>query len=49
MPLPLQLPEGSVVLSHRFGDGPFRLRTIRPRRAAAGIEIEGVYNAPRGE
>jgi hypothetical protein len=49
MPLPLQLPEGSVVLSNRFGDGPFEdcarfVRVALPQ----GIEIEGVYNAPRG-
>jgi hypothetical protein len=49
VPLPLQLPEGSVVLSNRFGDGPFHdcerfVRVVLPQ----GIEIEGVYNAPRG-
>jgi hypothetical protein len=49
MPLPLQLPEGSVVLSNLFGDGPFHdcerfVRVVLPQ----GIEIEGVYSAPHG-
>src|SRR5262245_45261767 len=49
MPLPLELPEGSVVLSNRFGDGLFQdcerfVCVVLPQ----GIEIEGVYNAPRG-
>jgi hypothetical protein len=49
MPLPLQLPNGSVVLSNRFGDGPFAdcerfVRVVLPK----GIEIEGVYNGQRG-
>jgi hypothetical protein len=49
MPLPLQLPSGSVVLSNRFGEGPFAdcecfVRVLLPQ----GVEVEGVYNAPRG-
>jgi hypothetical protein len=36
-------------LSNRFGDGPFHdcERFVRVR-LSQGIEIEGVYNAPRG-
>jgi hypothetical protein len=47
MPLPLQLLQGSIVLSNRFGHGPFEdcqrfVRVVLPQ----GVEIEGVYNAP---
>jgi hypothetical protein len=46
MPEPLQLPDGTVVLSNRFGHGPFKdfqpfVRVLLPQ----GIEIEGVYEA----
>jgi hypothetical protein len=46
MPLPIQLPEGSIVLSNRFGDGPFEdcqhfVRVVLPQ----GVEIDGIYNA----
>lgn len=49
MPQPLQLPGGSIVLSNRFGDGPFEhgqqfVRVILPQ----AVELEGVYNAARG-
>lgn len=48
MPLPIQLPDGSVVLSNRFGDGPFEdcqrfVDVVLPQ----GVEIEGVYSAAR--
>jgi hypothetical protein len=44
MPQPLQLPDGTVLLSNRFGHGPFEdfqrfVRVVVPQ----GIEIEGVY------
>jgi hypothetical protein len=50
MPLPLQLPPGSIVLNNRFGDGPFEDRQrfvdlVLPQ----GVELEGVYNAARGK
>jgi hypothetical protein len=43
MPEPLQLPDGSVVLSNRFGHGPFKdfqpyVRVVLPQ----SVEIEGV-------
>ena len=46
MAIPLQLPPGSVVLSNRFGDGPFHdcerfVGVVLPQ----GIEIEAVPNA----
>jgi hypothetical protein len=46
---PLQLPDGTVVLSNRFGHGPFKdfqpfVRVVLPQ----GIEIEGVYEAVSG-
>jgi hypothetical protein len=49
MPLPIQVPDGTVVLSNRFGDGPFGdcqqfIQVLLPK----GVEIEGVYNAARG-
>jgi hypothetical protein len=49
MPLPIQVPHGTVVLSNRFGDGPFEdcqqfIQVVLPH----GVEIEGVYNAARG-
>lgn len=49
MPEPLQLPDGTVVLSNRFGHGPFfdcqsYVRVVLPQ----GVEIEGIYNAARG-
>ena len=49
MPEPLQLPDGTVVLSNRFGDGPFKdcqpfVRVVLPQ----GVEIEGVYKAAHG-
>jgi hypothetical protein len=49
MPEPLQPPDGTVVLSNRFGHGPFKdlqpfLRVIVPQ----GVEIEGVYEAASG-
>ena len=49
MPLPIQVPDGTVVLSNRFGDGPFAdcqqfIQVVLPQ----GVEIEGVYNAGRG-
>src|SRR5688572_18619115 len=45
----LQLPDGTVVLSNRFGHGPFKdfqpfVRVILPQ----GVEIEGVYEAASG-
>ena len=49
MPQPVQLPDGSIVLSNRFGDGPFEdcQRFVRVR-LPQGVEIEGVFNAGRG-
>ena len=49
MPEPLQLPDGTAVLSNRFGHGPFKdfqpfVRVILPQ----GVEIEGVYEAASG-
>jgi hypothetical protein len=49
MPEPLPLPDGSVVLSNRFGHGPFKdfqrfVRVVLPQ----GVEIEGVYKAAQG-
>jgi hypothetical protein len=49
MPEPLQLPDGTVVLSNRFGHGPFKdfqrfVRVVLPQ----GVEIEGVYEAAHG-
>jgi hypothetical protein len=49
MPWTLQLPDGTVVLSNRFGCGPFDdcqsyVRVQLPQ----GVEIEDVYNAGRG-
>jgi hypothetical protein len=49
MPWSLQLPDETVVLSNRFGCGPFDdcqpfVRVQLPQ----GVEIEGVYNAARG-
>jgi hypothetical protein len=49
MPLPLQLPDGTVVLSNRFGHGPFAdcqpfVRVQLPQ----GVEIEGVFRADYG-
>jgi hypothetical protein len=45
MPLPIQVPDGTVVLSNRFGDGPFDdcpqfIQVVLPQ----GVETEGVYN-----
>ena len=49
MARPLQLPDGTVVLSNRFGCGPFKdfqpfVRVVLPQ----GVEIEGVYEAAHG-
>ena len=49
MPLLLQLPDGTVVLSYRFGHGPFEdfqpyVRVVLPQ----GVEIEGIYEAASG-
>ena len=48
MPEPLQLPDGTVVLSNRFGHGPSDdqsfVRVVLPQ----GEEIEGVYEAATG-
>ena len=48
MPKVLQLPEGTTVLSNRFGSGPFEnyerfVRVLLPQ----GVEIEGVYTAAK--
>jgi hypothetical protein len=45
----LQLSDGTTVRSNRFGSGPFEdfeqfVRVLLPQ----GVEIEGVYAAPRG-
>jgi hypothetical protein len=49
MPLPLQLPDGSIVLSNRFGDGPFEDgQCFVCVRLPQDVEVEGVYNAARG-
>ena len=46
MPLPIQVPDGTVVLSNRFGDGPFEdCQQFIHVRLPQSIEIEGVYNA----
>jgi hypothetical protein len=49
MPEPLQLSDGTVVLSNRFGHGPFKdfqsfVRVI----LAQSVEIENVYEALSG-
>ena len=49
MPEPLQLPDGTVVLTNRFGHGPFKdfqpfVRVILPQ----DVEIEGFYEAASG-
>jgi hypothetical protein len=49
MPLPIQVPDSTVVLCNRFGDGPFEdcqqfIQVLLPQ----GVQIEGVYNAARG-
>ena len=49
MPQPLQLPEGSIVVSNRFGDGPFEdCQRFVCVQLPQGVEIEGVSNAARG-
>jgi hypothetical protein len=49
MPLPIQVPDGTVVLSNRFGDGPFEdCQQFTQVRLPQGIEIEGIYNAAHG-
>ena len=49
MPEPLQLPDGTAVLSNRFGHGPFKdfqpfVRVVLPQ----GVEFEGIYEAAHG-
>jgi hypothetical protein len=49
MPDLLQLPDGTRVLSNRFGCGPFKdfqpfVKVVLPQ----GVEIEGVYKAAHG-
>jgi len=45
----LQLPDGSIVLSNRFGDGPFEDGQPFVRvRLPQDVEVEGVYNAAHG-
>jgi hypothetical protein len=49
MPLPIQVPYGTVVLSNRFGDGPFEdCQQFIHVRLPQGVEIEGIYSAARG-
>ena len=49
MPQPLQLPEGSIVFSNRFGDGPFEdCQRFVCVQLPQGVEIEGIFNARRG-
>ena len=46
MPLPIQILDGTVVLSNRFGDGPFEdCQQFIQVRLPQGVEIEGIYNA----
>ena len=48
MPWSLQLPDGTVVLSNRFGHGLFDdCQSFVCVQLPQGVEIEGVYNAAR--
>jgi hypothetical protein len=41
MALPIQVPEGTVVLSNRFGDGPFEdCQQFVQVKLPQGVEIE---------